>query len=98
MGLINNDMFEASNGVQKTGTYISFSNEMIYIQKNNEGSYTVIGYYRIFWDKDARLANKAHIDTATVIAKIPDTDLNNNLYTVLYNEIKTKFTNTIDDL
>ena len=33
MGLINNDVFEASNGVQKTGTYISFNNETLYLRK-----------------------------------------------------------------
>lgn len=35
MGLINNDIFEASNGVQKNGTYISFANETIYLRKYN---------------------------------------------------------------
>ena len=35
MGLINNDVFEASNGVQKSGTYISFNNETLYLRKLN---------------------------------------------------------------
>jgi hypothetical protein len=35
MGLINNDAFEASNGVQKSGTYISFNNETLYLRKLN---------------------------------------------------------------
>jgi hypothetical protein len=36
MGLINNDAFEASNGVQKSGTYISFNNETLYLRKLNQ--------------------------------------------------------------
>lgn len=35
MGLINNDSFTASNGVQKAGTYISFNNETIYLRKSS---------------------------------------------------------------
>jgi hypothetical protein len=33
MGLINKDVLEASNGVQKAGTYISFNNETLYLRK-----------------------------------------------------------------
>jgi hypothetical protein len=34
MGIINNDSFEAGNGVQKSGTYISFNNETLYLRKS----------------------------------------------------------------
>lgn len=33
MGLINNDLFESNNGIQKSGTYIAFANETIYLRK-----------------------------------------------------------------
>jgi hypothetical protein len=97
MGLINNDSFEAKNGVQKTGTYISFNGEVLHLQKQNE-MYQLVAYYRVYWDKAARDAGKMHIDSGTLIVEIPDTDLNTNLYTILYNDLKTKFTNTTDEL
>jgi hypothetical protein len=97
MGIINNDSFEANNGVQKTGTYISFSGEVITLRKYTEGYY-ISSRYRVFWDKAARDAGKMFIDVGSLDVQIPDTDLNNNLYTILYNKLKTIFTNTTDEL
>ena len=35
MGLINNDVYETATGVQKVGSYVSFTNEVLYLNKNN---------------------------------------------------------------
>ena len=37
MGIINNDVYVCSNGVQKAGTYISFATETIYVVQNFPG-------------------------------------------------------------
>ena len=41
MGLINNDVYVCSNGVQKVGTYISFATETIYVVQNSNTVRTV---------------------------------------------------------
>jgi hypothetical protein len=38
MGFINNEVYTASNGVQKAGTYVSFANETIYIIQSSLNS------------------------------------------------------------
>lgn len=115
MGLINNDTFTASNGVQKTGTYISFNNETIYLRKGNmypammpssaapdaassNDMYMVNANYRVFWDKEAKEAGKTFIELRNVSAMVPLAQLDSNLYSVLYEELKKQYPNTMDDL
>lgn len=111
MGLINNDNFIASSGVQKTGTYISFYQETLYVRKNPpppivspqpveplKQTYNVSGNYRIFWDKEAKLTGKIHIELRMISATVTEDQLSSNLYVVLYEELKKIYPNSTDDL
>jgi hypothetical protein len=97
MGLINNDIYMASNGCEKKGTYISFNNEHVYIYKYNN-DYAVTANYRIYWDKSARNVNKQYMDSYSVLVNIKESQLNQNPYTILYSELKRKYVNSDDDM
>jgi len=105
MGIINNEVYECSNGVQKAGTYISFATETIYLVQNYSGApdsssnrnYNVRANYRIFWDQAAREAGKSFIDLKSVNLIITSDQLNSNIYEVLYGELKKLYPNTSDE-
>jgi hypothetical protein len=112
MGIINNDVYTCANGVEKAGTYISFAAETIYISQNygnmmpmpnqNMSSapsgYNVRANYRIFWDQDCRDAGKSFIDLKSVNVNITADQLQNNIYALLYDELKMVYPNTSDEL
>jgi hypothetical protein len=110
MGIINNDVYVCSNGVQKAGTYISFATETIYVVQNygvmpmpgqgavqTSGGYNVRANYRIFWDQECREAGKSFIDLKSVSATLTVDQLNSNIYAVLYEELKKIYPNTSDE-
>jgi len=112
MGIINNDVYVCSNGVQKAGTYISFATETIYVVQNyggmpmpmpgqgsvpTSGGYNVRANYRIFWDQECREAGKSFIDLKSVSAMLTSEQLNSNIYAVLYEELKKIYPNTSDE-
>jgi hypothetical protein len=103
MGLINNDEYTASNGVKKTGAYISFSNETIYInqimgnpQAPTAPVYQVRANYRVFWDQAARQDGKTFLDLQPVSTQVPAAALGGNMYDLLYTVLKKKYPNTED--
>ena len=113
MGIINNDVYVCSNGVQKAGTYISFATETIYVVQNyggmpmpmpgqgsvpTSGGYNVRANYRIFWDQECREAGKSFIDLKSVSATLTSEQLNSNIYAILYEELKKIYPNTSDEL
>jgi hypothetical protein len=104
MGIINNDNYVCSNGVEKVGTYISFATETIYVVQNyaaipngSTNEYSVRANYRVFWDKDCREAGKSFIDLKSVSTVVTAEQLNNNVYTILYEELKKIYPNSIDE-
>lgn len=114
MGIINNDVYECSNGVQKAGTYISFATETIYLVQNYPGmlapmpdqsfpsspdrSYNARANYRIFWNQAAREAGKSFIDMKSVSVILTEEQLNSNIYELMYAELKKIYPNTSDEL
>jgi len=106
MGIINNDLFELSNGVQKLGTYISFNNETIYLRRNNmymapvssNVSYMVSGNYRIYWDKNSKNNGKNFMESRFISLTLYESELSANLYERLYEKLKVQFPNSVDDL
>ena len=114
MGIINNDVYECSNGVQKAGTYISFATETIYLVQNYSGmpapmpdqgspassdrNYNARANYRIFWDQAAREAGKSFIDLKSVSVILTAEQLNSNIYQLMYDELKKIYPNTSDEL
>jgi len=114
MGIINNDVYVCSNGVQKSGTYISFATETIYVVQNNGSmtpmpnqvtlpqngtpTYNVRANYRIFWDQSCRVQGKSFIDLKSVNTILTVDQLNNNIYSILYDQLKTIYPNSTDEL
>jgi len=106
MGIINNDVYECSNGVQKAGTYISFATETIYLVQNysdmsgssSDRNYNARANYRIFWDQAAREAGKSFIDLKSINVILTAEQLNSNIYQIMYEELKKIYPNTSDEL
>ena len=111
MGLINNDVYTASNGVQKTGAYVCFANETLYLTQqgfmgaalpsdapSDEPVYHVRANYRVYWDKDARDSGKGFIDLQSVSTTIPRSQLSSSLYERLYDVLKQTYPNSVDEL
>jgi len=111
MGLINNDVYTASNGVQKTGAYICFANETLYLTQqgfigavpssdasSSEPVYHIRANYRIFWDKEARDSGKGFIDLQSVSTTVPRSQLSSSLYERLYDVLKETYPNSVDEL
>jgi hypothetical protein len=95
MGLMNNDNYVASNGVQKVGTYISFHNEQLYLrQAQMSGTYSLSANYRVYWDEATCMAELQPIDLKNVNTLVTSAQLNNNLYETLYDVLKTTYPNT----
>lgn len=98
MGLINNDVYVASNGVEKVGTYISFATETLYLRQNSvvsgDQTYSVNANYRIYWDQECREMGKSFIDLKSVSANLTAAQLNGNLYEALYDALKLIYPNT----
>ena len=114
MGIINNDVYVCSNGVQKVGTYISFATETIYVVQNYSGmvvmpptpgisppstnSYSVRANYRIFWDQECRESGKSFIDLKSINTTLTSDQLDSNIYGVLYEQLKVLYPNSSDEL
>ena len=103
MGLTNNDNYVCSNGVQKTGTYISFANETLYLRQafngqSTQATYTMNANYRVFWDEAARDKNMSFIDLKSVSVNVSKDMLGSNMYECLYEELEKIYPNTTDTL
>ena len=96
MGLINNDVYVASNGVEKVGTYISFATETLYLRQAGQGgsSYSVNANYRVYWDQECRDTGKSFLDLKSVSANLTADQLSGNLYEALYDALKLIYPNT----
>ena len=72
----------------------------IRIEKNrdNASEYEISGHYTIWVSKDFRINDKPPLTSGNISLKITSSDLNSNIYTLLYNELKTKYTSTTDEL
>ena len=104
MGLINNDVYTASNGVQFTGGYISFASETLYLRQsfNPNGSvgsgYTLNANYRVYWNQGCREKGLSFVDLKAVSISCSSSELNNNSYSLLYDELKRVYPNTSNEV
>ena len=98
MGIIINDTITFVNGLTSSNVYCSFGDDEIFIKKNNNGEYYIEGHYKIWFNKDYRNDGKHFLDTGMIFAKINSNDLTSNLYTLMYNALKTNYTSTTDEL
>lgn len=58
--------------------------------------YQVSANYRIFWDKNARDANKSYIEIRSIQTTITEEELQKSLYTILYEKLKELYPNSVD--
>jgi len=100
MGIIINDTITLNNGLTASTIYCSFGEGEIRIEKNrdNASEYDISGHYTIWVSKDFRINDKPSLDAGNISLKITSSDLNSNIYTLLYNELKTKYTSATDEL
>ena len=98
MGLINNDNYVASNGVEKVGTYLSFAFETLYLRQSGPGQYSVNANYRVYWDQACREAGKPFMDLRSLSTSLSKEALETNLYGVMYNALKELYPNCSDEL
>ena len=100
MGIIIGDTITLSNGLTVQNAYASFGNTEVQVRKdeNNNSQYILESHYHIWVDKNNRTNNKSIIDAGNVRKTITASDLNSNLYTILYTEMKSNFTTTTDEI
>ena len=107
MGIIINDTLTLTNGTTATNTYASFKDSEIKIQKyytNQINQNDITNYkfylkslYTIYINKEYRLQNKPFLEIKKISFKITSSDLSIDPYILLYNHLKTLYTNTTDD-
>ena len=100
MGIIIGDTINLSNGLTVANAYGSFGNNEIRLSKNENDNtqYILESHYNIWVNKDNRTNNKSIIDAGNIRKTLTVSELSSNLYSILYTEIKSKFTSTTDDL
>lgn len=105
MGIIINDTLTLSNGTTATNTYASFKDSEIKIQKYYINGNDITNYkfnlkslYTIYINKEYRLENKPFLELKSINFEITSSDLQIDPYVLLYNHLKTLYTNTTDDI
>ena len=97
MGIINNDSFSTRYGQDLSKTYISLGDNCIELRKE-EGKYILMGIFNVWLSKESRLNNKSSFSSTIIRKELSASEITSNLYTILYTELKKKYTNTTDDL
>ncbi len=98
MGIINHDLIEDSRESGRTisNTYISLgSNSNISIEKE-ENQYTISGRFTIYKDQASRNNKIGNFGGKYIRKEISSSDLDQNLISILYTELKNIYTNTTD--
>lgn len=96
MAILNHDNHTLSNGVVVSDTYICISNNTIRIQKISNGLYQINASYQIYLNETAKNENKAPLNDLSISFNVPENSLNQNVYTLSYNEIKSIYPNYSD--
>jgi hypothetical protein len=105
MGIIINDSITFNNGVTLTNCYCGIHESMIDITRNDlhnttTKKYNVRSSYTIWANKEARTNDLTSLDRGNLTLNLDSTELeqNVNLFELLYNEIKSKYTDYTDDI
>ena len=112
MGILIGDSITFTNGLSASNCYCSFYNNTIHIEKNessnynntiniekNESSnYNISGSACIWVSKNFREQNSPILDRVNIGVTITSSQLDTNVYTHLYNSLKSMYTNATDDL
>ena len=108
MGIIIGDTITLINGLSAQNTYGSFGDSILTLEKIEEitvdennvetpsNIYTLSCKGSIWTTQDYRTASKPKIDSISIHLKLNSTQLNSNLYSLLYTQWKTLYT-TVND-
>ena len=95
MGIIIQDDIKFDTGVNKTDCYCSFGQSKIILQKGASG-YELSGM-AIVWVSEAEKTAAAHcLSSHPIQLTITNAQLTGNVYTLLYNELKSQYSSTTD--
>ena len=103
MGIINHDPFLVPySGTNVTETYIHLQSEMSFTvqreKKNGSTKYTIGACFVIHYNKQASIDNREPIGSVFVRIDADNTVLNDEpIITLLYDELKRKYSNYTDD-
>lgn len=99
MGVINKSNYSSRHGQVITNTYISLANNRVEIYKkaNDSDLYELSTSFSIYLSKESRLAYKQPLTTIYLRVELEKSEISGNLYSILYRELKKKFTDTQDD-
>jgi len=105
MGIIINDSITFNNGITLTNCYCGLHNSMIDITRNDlyntaPKKYNVRSSYTIWANKEARTNELIYLDKGNISLNLDASELekNVNLFELLYEEIKSKYTEYTDDI
>ena len=107
MGIIIGDQLTLSNGLSVSNSYCSFADADIRLNKNrhhvsepddNSKKYVLQSHYTIWFDKTYRTNKQQSLNAFSLNIYLDDADLNKSVYTILYENLKSKYQNTTDDL
>jgi hypothetical protein len=98
MGILIGDSITFTNGLSASNCYCSFYNNTINIEKNESSNYNISGSACIWVSKNFRDQNSPILDRVNIGVTITSSQLDTNVYTHLYNSLKSMYTNATDDL
>jgi hypothetical protein len=98
MGIIVNDKIDLPIGTSKVQCYFNIGNETILIQRhaNIPGLYTVSVSFCIYFDQESYLKNGLCMDKQKLTITLRTSELSQNLYQVLYDNLKNTYTSYIN--
>ena len=98
MGLIVNDNMSLNIGINKMQCYLNIGNEPIMITKNpvTAGIYNITVNFCIYFDHESYLKKGGCIDKKKITISVSLSDLSQNIYELLYDNVKNNFASYIN--
>ncbi len=98
MGIIVNDKIDLPIGTSKVQCYFNIANEPIIIQRHSSisGLYFISTSFCIYYDQDSYLKNGICMDKKKISITLKSSELEQNLYQVLYDTLKKSYESYIN--
>ena len=99
MGIIVNDVLSLKIGIPRSGCYASFATSRLQTYSPSYTvNYIVESYAGIWIDKASRDSGSPSVEQLLVKTSITKDQLDGNIYTLLYDQLKTNYSSTTDIL
>jgi hypothetical protein len=95
MAIQNNDLYVTKQNLSVSGCYMTFGNSRVLLTKEADLFY-VNGICHVFKDSSSMSSGFSYIDEIKVKFQITIENLEENLYTLLYDHVKLTYTNSSD--